>query len=87
MRSPEDMFMVSGVQSESHSKYITNEYFICIECEYDGCTCCSNLPDARMPITIVPICDPRFFGYTAPVDWRPNDLGGFHFDLLYENNY
>jgi hypothetical protein len=86
-RSPEDAFMVSGVQSETHSRFINNEYYLVIEAGYDGCTCCSNLPDARMPITIVPICDPRFFGFVAPADWNPNNLGGFHIDLIHHADY
>jgi len=84
-RSPEDMFMLSGVQSETHGRFINNEYFLVIECTYDGCTCCSNLPDARMPITIIPICDPRYFGFSAPLNWNPTSLGGFNFDLIHES--
>lgn len=56
--SPEDAYMLAGIQSACHSRHITNEYFLKIECEYDGCTCCSNVPDASMPMTVVPIVNP-----------------------------
>ena len=79
--SPEDAFMMAGVQSAVHSKYVTNDYFLCIELAYDGCTCCANLPDSRMPITIVPLLDPRSFGFTSPDGWMPMNLGGFNFQL------
>lgn len=85
--SPEDAFMLAGVQSATHSKFITNEYFLVIELSYDGCTCCSNLPDSRMPITIVPLVDPRFFGYTSPDGWAPTPLGGFNFELMHYTDY
>lgn len=81
--SPEDAFMLAGVQSAVHSKYVTNDYFLCVELAYDGCTCCADLPDSRMPITIVPIVDPRCFGFTSPDGWAPMDLGGFNFQLNY----
>lgn len=61
--SPEDLFAITGLQAACHSRHITNEYFICIELEYDGCTCCSNLPDARTPLTIVPLVNPACFGF------------------------
>jgi hypothetical protein len=81
--SPEDAFMLAGVQSAVHSKMISNDYFLCIELAYDGCTCCADLPDSRMPITIVPIVDPKCFGFTSPDGWAPTDLGGFNFQLQY----
>jgi hypothetical protein len=64
--SPEDMFMLKSIQPACHSRHITNEYFIVIELGYDGCTCCSNLPDARTPFTIVPLVNPACFGFQPP---------------------
>jgi hypothetical protein len=64
--SPEDRFMMAGVQSACHSKRITNEYFLCVLVEYDGCTCCVDLPDSRAPMTIVPLINPECFGFTPP---------------------
>lgn len=81
--SPEDMFAMTGVQPACHSRHITNEYFICIELEYDGCTCCSNLPDARTPITIVPLLNPACFGFQPPNGWQPIELGFFAIQLAF----
>ena len=77
--SPEDRFMMAGVQPACHSGFITNEYFICIELAYDGCTCCANLPDSRMMMTIVPIVNPACFGFMPPDGYMPINLGGSNF--------
>jgi len=61
--SPEDAFMMKCVQPATHSRHITNEYFLKIECTYEGCTCCSNVPDTSMPMTIVPIVNPACIGF------------------------
>jgi hypothetical protein len=61
--SPEDQFMMEGAQAACHGRHVVNEYFLKIELSYDGCTCCSNLPDASMPLTIVPIVNPNCFGF------------------------
>ena len=53
--SKEDAFMMAGVQSACHGKRVKNEYFLCVLVEYDGCVCCVDLPDSRMPMTIIPI--------------------------------
>lgn len=80
--SPEDLFMIQGVQSATHSRHITNEYFLKIELGYDGCTCCSNLPDASMPFTIIPIVNPACVGFKAPPQWAPTALlGSFMINL------
>jgi len=71
--------MLAGVQSAVHSKFVTNEYFLRIELVYDGCTCCADLPDSCMQVTIVPNVDPRCFGFTSPDGWAPMNLGGFNF--------
>lgn len=79
--------MLAGVQSATESKFISNEYFLVIELAYDGCTCCANLPDARLPITIVPIVDPACFGFKSPDGWMPMNLGGFNFELQHWPDY
>ena len=61
--SQEDAYMMAGVQGATHSRHITNEYFLKVECSYEGCTCCSNVPDTSMPMTIVPIVNPACFGF------------------------
>ena len=80
--SNEDAFMMAGVQSACHGKRVKNEYFLCVLVEYDGCTCCVNLPDSRMPMTIIPIVNPACFGFQAPVEgWEPYHLGAFVLNL------
>lgn len=79
--SPEDAFMLKSIQPACHSKHITNEYFLVIELQYDGCTCGSDLPDARMPFTIVPQVNPDCYGFKAPKNWTPTKLGEFNLNL------
>ncbi len=62
-QTPEDLFMFANVQPATNSKHITNQYSLVIEVEYKGCTCCSNLPDAKTPLTIVPIVNPLCVGF------------------------
>lgn len=76
-RSQEDLFMMAGIQSACHSKLITNDYRLRIELGYDGCTCCSNVPDASLPISVLPIVNPQCFGFQPPNGWLPNNLGAF----------
>ena len=64
--SPEDRFMMAGVQAACHTKKITNEYFLCVLVEYDGCVCCVDLPDSRTPLTIIPLINPECFGFQPP---------------------
>ena len=64
--SPEDAFMMAGVQSACHSKKIKNEYYLCVLVEYDGCVCCVDLPDSRTKMTIIPLINPACFGFTPP---------------------
>ena len=85
--SPEDRFMMSGVQSATHSKRITNEYFLCVLVEYDGCVCCVDLPDSRAPLTIIPLINPECFGYQPPSNgWAPMALGMFTVSLAHHTD-
>ena len=80
--SREDAFMMAGVQPACHAKKIVNEYFLCVLVEYDGCTCCVDLPDSRMPMTIIPIINPACFGFVPPAQgWEPYPLGAFRLNL------
>jgi len=84
--SKEDQFMMAGLQAACHAKKISNEYFLCVLVEYDGCTCCVDLPDSRMPMTIIPIVNPACFGFQPPTGgWEPMALGGFQLNL--QNDY
>ena len=64
--SREDAFMMAGLQPACHAKHITNEYFLCVLVDFDDCTCCLDLPDSRMPMTIIPFIDPTCFGFQPP---------------------
>ena len=84
--SPEDQFMMASIQpAVRNAKYITIEYFICTELSYDGCTCCQNLPDARLPMTIVPMVNPACFGFGRPNGYEPILLGTFHVDPTFHH--
>lgn len=61
--SPEDKFMIEGVQAATNSSMITIEYFLVINLVYDGCTCCANLPDAKMKFSIIPLVNPMCVGF------------------------
>ena len=61
--SPEDVYLMAGIQPACRGKHCTNEYFLCVEVKYDGCVCCVDLPDSRMPLTIVPLVNPMCFGF------------------------
>ena len=85
--SPEDRFMMAGVQSACHSKRITNEYFLCVLVEFDGCVCCVDLPDSRAPLTIVPLINPACFGFEVPqTGWMPTPLGSFTVNLAHHTD-
>ena len=84
--SPEDSFMMAGVQAACHSKKITNEYFLCVQVEYDGCVCCVDLPDSRMPLTIIPLMNPACFGFQPHESgWAPYQLGMFQLSLAHHD--
>lgn len=62
--SKEDMFMISGIQPASKSKFSTVNYTLETSCGFDTCCNCSeNLPNATLPMTIVPLVNPACFGF------------------------
>ena len=69
--SVEDRFMMENMQPRCRGTHITNEYYLTVRCGFSGCTCCSSLPVARVPITIVPIINPQVWGYQTPQDFQP----------------
>lgn len=73
--SSQDAFMVRGIQSACHGKFFHMEYFLVAETTYDGCTCCSELPHSRMPISILPLVNPDCFGFEPPHNWQPRHHG------------
>lgn len=56
-----------------------------MDLNYDGCVCCINLPDAKMPMTIVPMVNPAMLG-TAPANFNPTEIGSFHVDVVNEGS-
>lgn len=69
--SPEDMFMIKGAQPATHSKLITNEYFLMMKVEFSGCICCNEVPTCSIPLTIIPLIDPACVGFKPPSGWAP----------------
>ena len=54
-RSPEEMFMLSQLAPATHSKHILNDYVLNVNVKFDGCTCCSSLPNISVPLTVIPM--------------------------------
>lgn len=67
---PEDTHMMSQIQAAAHGGIITNEYFVAIRTDYDGCTCCDSTPLARTPLQIVPIPNPECW-FPPPQGFAP----------------
>ena len=64
--SREDLFMLRNLQAKCTGAHITNNYFLTVRCQFAGCTCCSNLPVTRIPLTIVPIINPEVWIQQQP---------------------
>ena len=62
--SVEDQFMMSNMAPKCTGHHITNEYYLTVRCQFDGCVCCSAMPHARVPITIVPMINPQVQVYS-----------------------
>ena len=82
--SKEDKFQMASLQPACHTPKFSNEYFLSVDVSYDGCVCCIDLPDAKMPMTIVPIVNPECFGFTPPADFSPQELGQFAVNLAHD---
>ena len=61
--SIEDKFMLENMSPKATGRIVSNNYFLTVRCEYEGCTCCSALPVARTPVTIVPMMNPQLQNY------------------------
>ena len=53
----------------------SNDYYLTVSLDYAGCTCCADLPEAKMRMTIVPLINPECFNLVRPEDWNPVDFG------------
>lgn len=60
--SDADKFMMASLQPACHTPKFSNEYFLTVTLEYDGMICCVDLPDARMPMSIIPMVNPDCIG-------------------------
>ena len=69
--SIEDRFMLENMSPKCSGTHVKNEYFLSVRCGFEGCTCCSQLPVCRVPITIVPVINPQVWGYQTPQDFNP----------------
>lgn len=69
--SIEDQFMMTQLQPACRmSKHFHARYFVEITTKFDGCVCCCNeTPDAKVPMTIVPMVNPNCFGFAPPKGW------------------
>ena len=72
--------MMASLQPACHTKKFSNDYYLTVTTEYDGCICCVDLPDARMAMSIMPLVNPETSGYRVPEDWNGTQLGEFHVD-------
>lgn len=72
--SLEEHFLMSQMQPATSAPNIKNQYFLSVRSQYDGCTCCSGLPHARIPLTIVPV-EPQFYPVQQPMDFSPIAVG------------
>jgi hypothetical protein len=73
--------MLSQLAPATHSHYITNEYVLNVNVKYDGCTCCSGLPNISIPLTVIPMTHQESYGFQEPQGYMPFELGYFKFDL------
>jgi hypothetical protein len=75
--SLDDQFMMSQLQPATrHAKHFSARYYSSVETKFDGCTCCNETPDAKVPMTIVPVVNPNSFGFAPPSNgWAPYVFG------------
>jgi len=58
-----------------NAKYTKIRYFLCMETNFDGMTCCHETPEGKTPVTIMPLVNPDCYGFAPPVDFICTDLG------------
>ena len=66
---------MSALQPACHTSNFTNEYYLWVETDYDGCICCADdddgPPKIGMKTTVVPAYNSHFANYYPPTDWMP----------------
>ena len=80
-RSPEHMFMLSGLAPACHSRLIDNDYVLNCNVTFSGCTCCSSVPSISVPLTIIPLVHMESYGCTGPDGYEPIHLGDSSFEV------
>ena len=80
-RSPEHIFMLSGLAPACHSRFIDNDYVLNVNVTFDGCTCCSSVPSISVPLTIIPLVHMESYGCTGPEGYEPIHLGNSEFEV------
>ena len=80
--SPEDMFLAQGLPAACSSKLATIKYFLVTRPTYEGCICCADIPEGRIPVSILPSDVPTFIT-KAPdeCDWKPEYAESIEFSL------
>lgn len=81
--SVEDRYMLENIAANCKGRLISNQYFLTVRCDFAGCTCCSQTPVCRVPITIVPIINPQVWGYQQPQDFSPQVYQACNFAVQY----
>lgn len=77
--------MMASLQPACHTKKFVCEYFLRVILEYEGCICCVDLPDAAMPMTIIPIVNPEAIKPEPKGDFNPTELGPIHVDITHDD--
>lgn len=80
-RSPEEMFMMQQMAPAVHSRHIKNDYYLQASVSYDGCIC-GNMPQIRIPLTVIPMTHMDSYGFLEPVGYAPVELAYFKLDHL-----
>ena len=78
--SPEDVFMMEGVQAASQNVYscVENKYWLHASVNYtETCNDNETINKTEVPLTIVPLVNPMCFGFKPPGGWAPIDYGTF----------
>ena len=68
------MFLLVNLAPASHSHHIQNDYELNVNVKYDGCTCCSSVPNISIPLTVIPMTHQETYGFMEPVGYAPQEL-------------
>ena len=74
--------MMASLQPACHTKKFQCDYYLHVTLEYDGCICSGDLPDAKMPMTIIPLVNPNAIKAQPGDDFNPTELGNINCDII-----